>query len=58
MIEKCSKCGKKVEYELEGMVYPGGKDREEAICPYCDNVLASKMTSQVFYVRGLEDDDE
>lgn len=57
MIEKCSKCGKKVEYELEGMVYPGGKDREEAICPYCSNVLASKMTSQFFYVRGLEDDD-
>lgn len=30
MIERCKNCGKKVEYELVGTVYPGGKDREEA----------------------------
>ena len=39
-----------------GTVYPGGKDREEAICPYCGNILESRMTSQFYYVKGLEDD--
>ena len=47
---------KKVEYELVGNVYPGGKEREEAICPYCGYVLESTMTSQYYYVKGLEDD--
>lgn len=57
MVEKCPNCGKKVEYDLVGPIYPGGKDREKAICPYCDYVLASRMTSQSYYVRGLEEDD-
>lgn len=56
MIERCKNCGKKVEYELVGTVYPGGKDREETICPYCGNILESRMTSQFYYVKGLEDD--
>lgn len=56
MIERCKNCGKKVEYKLVGNVYPGGKDREEAICPYCGNILESRMTSQSYYVKGLEDD--
>lgn len=56
MIENCKNCGKKVEYELVGNVYPGGKEREEAICPYCGYVLESTMTSQYYYVKGLEDD--
>ena len=57
MAEKCPKCGKKVEYGLVGNVYPGGKEREEAICPYCGYVLESRMTSQYYDVKGLEDDD-
>lgn len=55
MAERCKKCGKLVEYQLIGEVYPGGKDREEAICPYCGTVLESRMTSQYYFVRGLED---
>ncbi|MDY4579064.1 MAG: hypothetical protein SO471_14185 [Anaerobutyricum hallii] len=58
MIVNCKNCGKKVEYELTGPVYPGGKDREEAVCPYCHYVLESRMTSQCYYVKGLEDEKE
>lgn len=56
MAERCKNCGKLVEYQLIGEVYPGGKDREEAICPYCHTVLESRMTSQYYYVKGLEDE--
>lgn len=56
MAERCKNCGKLVEYQLVGEVYPGGKDREEAICPYCHTVLESRMTSQYYFVRGLEDE--
>lgn len=55
MIKNCEKCDKKVEYGLVGTVYPGGKEREEAICPYCGNVLESTMTSQTYSVKGLEE---
>ena len=58
MIVNCKNCGKKVEYELVGAVYPGCKDREEAVCPYCGYVLESMMTSQYYYVKGLEDEGE
>ena len=42
----CKKCGMKYAYEIWGTVYPGGKDRESAVCPYCGEVGFSKMTSQ------------
>lgn len=42
----CKKCGNVYGYEICGMVYPGCKDCEEAICPYCGEVGYSKMTSQ------------
>ena len=42
----CKQCGQIYGYELTGTVYPGGKDREEAICPYCNTVGYHKMTSQ------------
>ena len=39
----CKKCGKKFGYGLVGIVYPGGKDRETADCPYCGETVASIM---------------
>lgn len=45
-IVDCKKCGKKFAYEVWGAVYPGGKEREEANCPYCGEVAFSEMTSQ------------
>lgn len=56
MAERCKNCGKLVEYQLIGSVYPGGKSREETIWPYCGFVLESRMTSQYYFVRGLEDE--
>lgn len=47
---------KKFGYELVGTVYPGGKDRETANCPYCGETAASRMTSQTFYVTPLNDE--
>lgn len=54
----CKKCGKKFGYGLVGIVYPGGKDRETADCPYCGETVASIMTSQTFYVEKMEDDNK
>ena len=45
-IVTCKKCGMKYAYEFWGAVYPGGKDKEAAVCPYCGEVGFSKMTSQ------------
>ena len=42
----CKKCGKKYAYEVWGTVYPGGKERKAANCPYCGEVGYSEMTSQ------------
>lgn len=42
----CKKCGNKYAYEIWGTVYPGGKERETANCPYCGEVGYSVMTSQ------------
>lgn len=33
--EICKTCGKKFTWELHGIGYPGGRDREDIICPYC-----------------------
>lgn len=54
----CKKCGKRFEYELTGQIYPGGKDREYADCPYCGKTAYSTMTSQTMVVHGLEDEVE
>lgn len=45
-IIKCEKYGKKYAYEIWGTVYPGGKERGTANCPYCAEVGYSTMTSQ------------
>lgn len=45
-IIKCKKCGNSYAYEILGIVYPGGKERESANCPYCGEIGYSEMTSQ------------
>lgn len=54
----CKKCGKKYGYDLVGIVYPGGKDRETAYCPYCGEAGVSRMTSQCFVVTPLDNENE
>ncbi|WP_026523270.1 hypothetical protein [Butyrivibrio sp. MB2005] len=45
-IINCKNCGNSYGYEIWGPVFPGGKELEEAICPYCQTVGFKKMTSQ------------
>ncbi len=47
-IIKCKKCGQEYDYIECGGGYPGGKDREEALCPYCGEADFSRMTSGYF----------
>lgn len=50
----CRNCKKEFGYEFIGTVYPGGKDKEEVCCPYCDTVALTKMTSQSPYVYKID----
>ena len=34
-IVECESCGKNYYCESTGNIWPGGKDRETATCPYC-----------------------
>ena len=43
--KKCSECGKVFIWEEYGDVYPGGKDTEYIVCPYCDARNGSIRTS-------------
>lgn len=42
----CTNCKEEFEVEVYGTVYPGCKEREEIICPYCSTENGSIMTSQ------------
>lgn len=52
----CKKCGKTYAYEVWGTVYPGGKERETADCPYCGETGYSEMTSQCISVYKVDAD--
>lgn len=51
----CEKCGKKFAYEHTGNIYPGGKERETADCPYCGETAYSTMTSGFIRVYKVDD---
>lgn len=34
--------------------WPGGKDKEDITCPYCGNVVGTKMTSGYIKVEKIE----
>ena len=57
-IIECKKCGKKFRCEETGNIWPGGKDREEASCPYCGEVAYSIMTSGFIHTYKIDKDDE
>ena len=52
----CKKCKKTYAYEVWGTVYPGGKERETADCPYCGETGYSEMTSQCISVYKVDED--
>ena len=45
---KCPKCSTIVSIIERSMGFAGGKEREEANCPICDEVLYSGMTDGCF----------
>ncbi len=47
---KCPRCGASIKVSEHRMGVPGGKEREEAICPICKNVLFSEVTDGWFDV--------
>lgn len=51
----CDKCGKKFSCENYGDVWAGGKDREKAFCPYCNEFSHSMMTSGTLVTRKIEE---
>ena len=57
MTTKCTECDGLYVWSRHGDVVPGGKDREEIMCPHCGFVSHSEMTSQFFFVREDTDDE-
>ena len=51
----CKYCEKEFVYKNMGDIYAGGKEREDIVCPYCNKVNFSKMTSGYFCSYKLED---
>uniref|UniRef100_UPI00359C4425 hypothetical protein n=1 Tax=Lactococcus garvieae TaxID=1363 RepID=UPI00359C4425 len=51
----CSNCKNTFYWWETGLNVPGGKDREEVRCPYCDELSFSRITSGVFCTRKKED---
>lgn len=41
----CKRCNKKYTWSIAGTVYPGGKEKEEIICPYSGEINGYEMTS-------------
>ena len=53
---KCLNCEKEFSYKLVGAAYPGAKEKEDIICPHCNCVCGSIMTSQT--IESIKSDDE
>lgn len=57
-IEQCPECQRLFTLSSAGGGVPGGKEREDALCPRCGAVVYSEMTSAVFLVGVLTAEDE
>lgn len=44
-VRTCKKCKKKYSVVNQGDCHPGGKEREEIICPHCGHIDGHMMTS-------------
>lgn len=56
IIVKCENCGTDYGYKSTGNPYPGGKDCETAICPYCNAEGPSEFISGFIYTYKLDAD--
>ena len=53
---KNPKCGKKFDVSESPMGVPGGKDREEYYCPYCQTENGYIMTDGFVHTRKINED--
>ena len=51
----CPHCNKEVHIIEHPMNVPGGKEKEEAICPFCGELVYSAMTDGWFDVYLVKD---
>ena len=54
--KRCPECGTFLSINDAGDVYPGCKEREEACCPRCNNVVYSRMTSGFIKVYEITEE--
>ena len=52
----CKKCGRKFLVQVTTMNVPGGKDKEEVICPYCHEENGYRMTSGFVYTYKIDEE--
>lgn len=53
----CIECGRRFLVQVTTMGVPGGKDREEIICPYCNADNGYRMTDGFVYTSEIEEHD-
>lgn len=58
-MEKCNnpECLKEFNVTTIGGGVPGGKEKEPIICPYCDSVVRTEMTSASFITSKIKEDE-
>lgn len=54
-IRVCKECGKKYRARNIGDQYPGGKEQEAIICPWCNHVDGNLTTSGWAETEKVED---
>ena len=50
----CRKCGRKFKAKVVSWGYPGGKMKEEVICPYCHEENGEMMTDGRITTEKIE----
>lgn len=53
--QTCSKCGNEFLVQVTTMGFPGCKDKEEVICPYCHEENGYRMTDGFVKTYKLEE---
>ena len=51
----CSKCGAKLKIVERPMGVPGGKEKEQAYCPRCHELVAEHMTDGFISAHLVEE---
>ena len=53
---QCKNCRRKFRVQMTTMNVPGGKEKEEIICPYCHEENGYRMTSGFVYTYKIEEE--